>query len=68
MVRRKRRGKVHLITCYEGKLGVQVQPYSLFNLATGWGWVINIIWYPLYKRLEGPLDQSGQVQKISHPP
>ena len=44
----KGKGKVHLITCYEGKQGVQVQLYSLFNLGTGWGWVINIMPWPLY--------------------
>jgi len=51
---RKHRGKFHLITCYEGKLGVQVQLYSLFNLGAGWGWVINNMPWPLY-----PLEWSG---------
>jgi len=44
----KRKGKVHLINCYEGKLGVQVQLYSLFNLGAGWEWVITIMPRPLY--------------------
>jgi len=26
------------------------------------------IWYPLYRRLGGHQDRSGQVQKISPPP
>ena len=56
--------------------GVEILPYSFFNLAAGWG-----VWltphssrfstgtrYPLYRSLGGPQGRSGRVRKILFTP
>ena len=43
-------------------MGVGGQPHTLAVLPLG------NTWYPLYRRLDGPQSQSGQVRKISPPP
>jgi hypothetical protein len=53
--------------------GVEVQLYSFFNLGARCKGVVNAALpqrkthYPLYRRLDGPQGQSGQVWKISPP-
>jgi hypothetical protein len=62
----------------KAKKEVEVWHYSFFNLGTRCGgWLTprprrfsakKEFRYPLYRRLGGPQQQSGQVRKISPPP
>jgi hypothetical protein len=73
------KGKVNPRTGHEGpEGGVEVEPYSFFNLSARWGgWSTprpgritrgKDTRYPLYGRLDGPQGQSGRVLRISPSP
>jgi len=61
---RTTKSKFHSVTCHEGPEEVEAQPYSLFNLCTRWGWMVNVTpqplyppvisRYPFYRRMDGP--------------
>ena len=75
----KEKGKVHPITGLEGPKEEKSYSYtlSLTSAQDGGGWSAprpdrfipgKENRYPLYRRLGGPQDRSGRLQKVSPPP
>ena len=73
----KVKGKIHPQTVYEGLEGSGGITLSSASVLGGGGWPVphpsrftpgKENWYPLYRRLVGPQDCSGQVWKILSPP